>query len=124
MLPREKNGKNQKLTNYLKLNFMKLVIITAIQEFEAEIKKQLKKAEVTTYSFKNVSGYRDNSADAIESNWFSSEMKITESILFYAFVKKENVALLFDGVNEFNIQQKTHSNIHVAVLNIEQSNLK
>lgn len=28
---------------------MKLVIITAIQEFEAEIKKQLKMAEVTTF---------------------------------------------------------------------------
>lgn len=102
---------------------MKLVIITAIQEFEAEIKKQLKKAEVTTFSFKNVSGYHDISEDAMETNWFSSEMNTTESIVFFAFVKKENVERLFTGINEFNSKQETLSTIHLAVVNVEQSNL-
>jgi len=103
---------------------MKLVIITSIQEFEAEIKKQLKRAEVTTFSFKNVSGYRDTSEDALETNWFSSPMHVTESIVFFAFVKKENVERLFEGINEFNSKQETLSNIHLAVVNVEQSNLK
>jgi nitrogen regulatory protein PII len=102
---------------------MKLVIITAIQEFEAAIKKQLKAAEVTTFSFKNVSGYRDSTEDALETNWFSSEMNITQSILFYAFVKKENVGKLFKSIAEFNAQQETLSKIHLAVVNVEQSNL-
>ena len=102
---------------------MKLVIITAIQEFEAAIKKQLKEAEVTTFSFKNVSGYRDSTEDALETNWFSSEMNITASILFYAFVKKENVGVLFKSIDAFNAQEETLSKIHLAVLNVEQSNL-
>lgn len=102
---------------------MKLVIITAIQEFETAIKKQLKEAEVTTFSFKNVSGYRDSTEDAIETNWFSNEMNITASILFYAFVKKENVGVLFKSITGFNAQQETLSKIHMAVLNVEQSNL-
>lgn len=101
---------------------MKLVIITAIKEFEKDIKLQLKKAEVKTFSFREVTGYRDSTADAVESNWFSSEMNQTESMLFYAFVKKENVALLFDLINDFNNLQKTKSHIHVASLNIEKSN--
>ena len=66
---------------------MKLVIITAIKLFEKDIKLQLKKADVKTFSFKEVTGYRDSTEDAIESNWFSSEMNQTESIVFYAFVK-------------------------------------
>jgi hypothetical protein len=49
-------------------------------------------------------------------------MNQTESILFYAFVKKDNVELLFNLINNFNDQQKTMSHIHVAVLNIEKSN--
>ena len=101
---------------------MKLLIITAIQEFEKEIKQQLKTAKVNTFSYKNVIGYRDNTEDAIESNWFSSEMNKTESILFYAFVKKENVDMLFESINEFNTKQETLSKIHVAVLAIEKSN--
>jgi nitrogen regulatory protein PII len=101
---------------------MKLVIITAIKQFEKDIKLQLKKAEVKTFSFKEVTGYRDSTEDALESNWFSSEMNQTESILFYAFVKKENVDMLFELIKDFNSTQKTMSHIHVAVLNIEKSN--
>lgn len=101
---------------------MKLVIITAIKEFEKDIKLQLKKADVKTFSFREVTGYRDSTEDAVESNWFSYEMNQTESILFYAFVKKENVDLLFELINNFNRQQKTLSHIHMAVLNIEKSN--
>jgi len=101
---------------------MKLVIITAIKLFEKDIKLQLKKAEVKTFSFKEVTGYRDSTEDAIESNWFSSEMNQTESIVFYAFVKKENVDMLFKLINDFNDKQKTMSHIHVVVINIEKSN--
>lgn len=101
---------------------MKLLIITAIKEFEKEIIQQLKKAKVRTFSYKNVIGYRDNTEDAVESNWFSSEMNKSESILFYAFINKENVADLFATINAFNAKQETLSNIHVAVLAIEQSN--
>ena len=49
-------------------------------------------------------------------------MNENESILYYAFVKKENVDLFFDFVNEFNRKQQSLSHIHVAVLNIEKSN--
>jgi hypothetical protein len=101
---------------------MKLLIITAIKEFENEIKQQLKNAKVITFSYKNVIGYRDNTEDAIESNWFSSEMNKSESILFYVFLKKENIDILFESINEFNAKQETLSHIHVAVLAIEKSN--
>lgn len=101
---------------------MKLVIITAIKEFEKDIKLHLKKAEVKTFSFREVIGYRDSTEDAVESNWFSSEMNQTESILFYAFVKNETVDALFNEINDFNKKQKTLSHIHIAVMNIEKSN--
>lgn len=101
---------------------MKLLILTSIVALEKDIKKMLQKANVTTYSFKKVTGYRDISEEAIENNWFASELNETESILFYAFVKKENVDSLFLLVNEFNAAQESLSHIHVAVLNIEKSN--
>lgn len=101
---------------------MKLVIITAIKEFEKDIKLQLKKAHVKTFSFRDVTGYRDSTEDAVESNWFSTEMNQTESILFYAFVKEAYVDLLFELIEDFNKQQQSLSHIHVAVVNIERSN--
>lgn len=101
---------------------MKLLIINAVLAFENDIKQMLKQSQVKTYTYKEVKGFKDISEEAIESNWFASEMNETESILFYAFVKKENVDKLFGLITEFNEKLETLSKIHIAVLNIEKSN--
>ncbi len=99
---------------------MKLLLITAVREFEKSIKQILKKAQVKSFSYKDVKGFKDNSEDDLEANWFATNMQETESILFYAFVKEEKIDDLFDMVKEFNTEQVSKSNIHVAVLNIER----
>jgi nitrogen regulatory protein PII len=103
---------------------MKLLIITAIQEFEKNVKQILKKSGVDIFSYRNVTGYKDSTEESIESNWFASEMNENESVMFYAFVKEENVYFVFDLVDSFNSTQKTLSNIHIAVINIEKYNNK
>ena len=103
---------------------MKLLLITAVKEFEKDIKLILKKAQVKSFSYKDVKGFKDNSEDALEANWFAANIQETESVLFYAFVKEEKVDGLFELVNEFNIEQDSLSHIHVAVLNIEKSVIK
>ncbi|WP_348825709.1 hypothetical protein [Flavobacterium aestuarii] len=101
---------------------MKLLIITAISEFDSDIKQMLKQADVETFTGKEVKGYRNHSRDSIENSWFASEITETESILFYAFVKKEKADKVFVLAEEFNKKQQTVSKIHAAVLNIEKSN--
>ncbi len=99
---------------------MKLLLITAVREFEKDIKQILKNAEVKSFSYKDVKGFKDNSEDALEANWFAANEQEMESILFYAFVNEEKVDGLFKMVKEFNTEQVSKSNIHVAVLNIER----
>ena len=101
---------------------MKLLVITAIEEFSKEIKSMLKKSNINIYSYKNVNGFRDLSEESLESNWFASEMDESQSIIFFAFVKKIYVDDFFTRADEFNAKQKTLSKIHVVVLNIEKSN--
>ena len=100
---------------------MKLLLITAINAFKKDIKNILKKAEVKTYSYKDVTGFRDASELSIKDNWFSNDMNEGDAIVFYAFVKKENVDLVFEKVHIFNDKQETLSTIPVAVLNIEKT---
>jgi RimJ/RimL family protein N-acetyltransferase len=101
---------------------MKLLLLTAVREFEKDIKLMLKKAQVTSFSYKDVKGFKDNSEDTLEENWFAGKVLETESVLFYTFVDKEKVDELFGMVKYFNIEQISKSNIHIAVLNIEKSN--
>ena len=101
---------------------MKLVVITVIAEFDKTVKKMLKEAKVVSYSYRDVKGYRDSTEEVIETNWFGSEMNETESIVFFAFVEKQNIDALFDLVAKFNSKQETVSHIHIAVLTVEKHN--
>lgn len=101
---------------------MKLVVITAIAEFDKEVKKMLKEAKVLSFSYRDVKGYRDSTEDAVETNWFGSEMNETESIVFFAFVEKQNVETLFDLVQKFNSKLEALSHIHTAVLSVDKHN--
>jgi nitrogen regulatory protein PII len=101
---------------------MKLLLITAVKEFEEKIKQLLKKAAVQSFSYQDVKGFKNNSGEAVASNWFGSEMNETDSILFYAFMSEEKMDGLFKFVEEFNKEQESMSHIHLVVLNIEKSN--
>lgn len=101
---------------------MKLLVITAIKAFENDIKQMLKQSEVSNFSYQDVNGYQDQSQEDLNSNWFASEMNETASVLFYAFVKKGYVELLFNLVEAFNSSQQSNSKVHVAILQIEKSN--
>lgn len=101
---------------------MKLLIITAVAAYEKEVKQLLKQAEVISYSYKHVTGFRDSTLDSVGNNWFGVEMNESDAILFYAFVKKEKVDAFFELTEKKNTEHKVKSRIHVVSINIEQSN--
>lgn len=96
--------------------------MTAVAHFEKEVKQLLKEAKVETYSYKHVTGYRDSTLDSVGNNWFGVEMNESDSILFYAFIKKENVDTLFNLVEKKNKEHKSKSRIHIVSINIEKTN--
>jgi hypothetical protein len=100
---------------------MKLLIITAVEEFGPEVKKQLKDNGVQTYSYREVTGFRDSTMDAVETNWFATEMNETASLLFFAFVSESQADALVTDLNRFNLTCEVYSKIHASVVPIEKS---
>ncbi|MEP2668562.1 MAG: hypothetical protein ABJH04_06200 [Cyclobacteriaceae bacterium] len=103
---------------------MELLIITAVQYFEKEIKELLKKSGVVAFSYTNVKGYKDQSDQPMESNWFASSRGEFSSVLFYAFVQEGLIDDVTEAIEKFNSQQETKSKVHMAVMNIKSTNFK
>ena len=101
---------------------MKLVLITAIAEFEKDVKKMLKEAKVKSYSYRDVKGFRDASEESVEDNWFGSEINETDSVVFYAFILQHHLDALIETINTFNKNQEFVSKVHLAVLSVEKYN--
>ncbi len=101
---------------------MKLIIATAIQEYQDNIKDFLQKSEVIGYSFQMVKGYSNNAKDGIENNWFASDNHETNSVAFFSFIKQEKTNTLFELVDEFNKTAPSKSHIHLAELAVDRIN--
>lgn len=99
---------------------MKLLLITAIEEFENEIKQILKHSGVKSFSMQPVKGYKNDSKNKHE-NWFGTDDVPIDSLLFMVFVNQESTEELYNKIEIFNKNQESLSRIHLAILTIDQS---
>lgn len=102
---------------------MELLIITAIKEFEEAIKSILKNSQVVAFSSMPVAGYSNGGNEDMKSNWFARDKGESDSVLFYAFVAKNNAKKVLEEIENFNETNEVLTKIHAAVLDIKESNI-
>ncbi len=99
---------------------MKFLIITAIREFEKNVKDILNQSGVKSFSYHYVKGYK-NESDGGSENWFGASHTEIDSVLFAVFIDENFVEEIYRKVEFFNAKQKSFSKIHVSTMNIEKS---
>lgn len=97
---------------------MKLLLITAIEEFENEVKKILKHSGVKSFSMQSVQGYKNNAENELD-NWFGTDDIPIDSLLFTVFAESECVDEMYSNINAFNGKQETLSRIHIVTVQLE-----
>ncbi|MFD1163952.1 MULTISPECIES: hypothetical protein [Hwangdonia] len=99
---------------------MKLVIVTAVEEFQKEVLKLFKKANIHSFSSSDIDGYKNGSSVMMASSWFPSEKFGNESRLFFSFTEDENIDTLFQLIQEFNSNVETNNAVRAVVVPIEK----
>ena len=94
-------------------------MITAIEEFEKDVKNILKHSGVKAISYQSVKGFKNN-GDELE-NWFSSDNVEIDSLLFTVFIESRYVDEIYIRIQDFNSRQKTLSHVHIATVQLEKS---
>jgi len=99
---------------------MKLVIVTAVEEFQKDILKLFKKANIENFSSSDIDGYKNGSSIMMTSSWFPGQKTGNESHLFFSFTENETIDTLFDLIKEFNLQIETNNPVKAIVVPIEK----
>ncbi|APZ45348.1 hypothetical protein BW723_03095 [Polaribacter reichenbachii] len=99
---------------------MKLVLVTAVEEYQKDVLSIFKKANIENFSSSDIDGYKNVPTILKASSWFSSEKSGNESILFFSFTEKEKIDGLFVFIEEFNKNLKTNNPLKAIVLPIER----
>ncbi|WP_332027475.1 P-II family nitrogen regulator [Kaistella sp.] len=99
---------------------MKIIHITAVQEFEKKVKDILLHSGVQAFSYGEVRGFKSNGSVSSSENWFASSGVETESLMFTVFADDEVLDKIAERIRKFNTQQEFESRIHLAAAAVEQ----
>ncbi len=99
---------------------MKLVIVTAVEEFQKDVLKLFKNAHIENFSSSDIDGYKNGSSVLMASNWFSGPKGGNQSGMFFSFTEEEHIEALFNLIEEFNKNLETNNPIKAVVVPIEK----
>ncbi|ALJ04516.1 hypothetical protein APS56_04895 [Pseudalgibacter alginicilyticus] len=99
---------------------MKLVIVTAVEEFQKDVLKLFKNSNIQNFSSSDIDGHKNSAPVLMASSWFPGEKFGNESRLFFSFTNDENIDVLFLQIKEFNNQLETNNPIKAVVVPIEK----
>ena len=100
---------------------MKLLIVTVVEEFEKDILRLFKEAQIENFSGSDIDGFKNSTSMVKTASWFPSEKNGVESSLFFSFTIDEKIDALFDLIKMFNQNLKTDNPIKAVVVPIEKS---
>ncbi|MEN9337173.1 MAG: hypothetical protein RLZZ500_2160 [Bacteroidota bacterium] len=98
---------------------MKLILITAITDYQKAIQEVLKKIGVMHYSFHEVKGYTRIADEGLATNWFGSESNTTDSVLFHIFLEDSQCDALTEAIQSLNTTLDSLSKVHAISLKID-----
>jgi len=99
---------------------MKLIIVTAVEEFKSEVLRLFKKAGIESFSGSEIDGYKTLSPLLMTQSWFPGEKGGNESSLFFSFTEEDRIDVLFGLIEAFNSTLETNNPVKAIVVPIER----
>lgn len=100
---------------------MKLLIVTAVSEYQKDVLKLFNKANIEAFSSSEIDGYKNTNSLIATQSWFPGEKGGNESSMFFSFTDEEKISDFFRHVREFNTNLETNNPVRAVVLPIEKS---
>ena len=100
---------------------MKLLIVTVVEEYQKDLLRLFKEANIESFSGSDIDGYKNPTSMVRTSSWFPSQKSGVESSLFFSFTLDVNIDAIFKLIKEFNSNLETNNPIRAVVVPIEKS---
>lgn len=100
---------------------MKLLIVTTVSDFQKEVLKLFKRANIEAFSSSEIDGYKNTNSLIATQSWFPGHKGGNESLMFFTFTDEDKIDVIFDLIKEFNKNLETNNPVRAIVLPIEKS---
>lgn len=101
---------------------MKLLLVTCLEDFKAEITALLQQARVNIFSFTETTGVKTVHDANLLDDWFGNKEGEFRSLLFFSFTTAESAAEAVQLIHTFNENGGHHFPARVFIMQVESSN--
>ncbi len=99
---------------------MKLIIVTAVEQFKSDVLRLFKLAGIESFSGSEIDGYKTAPPLLMTQSWFPGERGGNESSLFFSFTEEGPIDRLLQLIQDFNSTLETNNPVKAVIIPIER----
>jgi len=100
---------------------MKYFIVTCLKEYQEDVTKIFKEANIHVFSATDVIGFKDNPAPNLLEEWFAAGDEKFDSMMLFSFTANENAENGIALIKKYNEQSGTNFPVRAFIMPVEKS---
>jgi len=100
---------------------MKFFIVTCLKEYQDDVTKIFKQANIHVFSATDVIGFKDNQTPDLLREWFASGDEKFDSLMLFSFTAQENAEQGMDLIKKYNEMSETDFPVRAFIVPVEKS---
>ena len=100
---------------------MKFFIVTCLKEYQEDVTKIFKEANIQVFSATDVIGFKDNHSPNLLAEWFAAGDEKFDSLLLFSFTTSENAEKGMELIKKYNNQSETNFPVRAFIVPVEKS---
>jgi hypothetical protein len=100
---------------------MKFFIVTCLKEYQDDVTKIFKEANITVFSATDVIGFKDNQPFNLLEDWFASGDEKFDSLLIFSFTANENAEHGLQLIKKYNKESETNFPVRAFIVPVEKA---
>jgi len=100
---------------------MKFFIVTSLKEYQDDVCKIFKAANISVFSATDVIGFKDSNSPNLLADWFASGDEKFDSLFIFSFTSDENAEHALELIKKYNDENQTAFPIRAFIVPVEKA---
>jgi len=100
---------------------MKFFIVTCLKEYQDDVTKIFKEANIHVFSATDVVGFKDDQSPDLLKEWFAAGDEQFDSLMLFSFTANENAEAGLELIKKYNAQTENNFPVRGFIVPVEQS---
>jgi len=100
---------------------MKLLIVTCLKEYLADVSQIFKQANIDVFSTSDIIGHRDGTPQNILEDWFARGEEQVDSVMIFTFTSETHAERGMELIIDYNKNLKENFPVRAFILPVDKS---